>query len=490
MTDKTQPAITEEEFRPFLRLADHFSRPFLDQVEAWHVLVSSYGINQAGKQPESKEEYLQFFAHCHDGWKRAQTEIAAFLVDALAQRAQADADEKACRRKRDKEGQRTARLTRRGVELQIRVARRTLDVILWTILRCEHSTMRRLIVRGGENSLSVENIKAGMTAADDLNLEPLVMAVCSDMLSLVHVGDLVVVDARTGRVQFAELKAGDKNVRIAQLAEFAVSSQCEHFERLATADFNEIDKQHYARVKKQTERNATIISTINNEGGTDPRTGSRVHISSIDGPSEYWSEAIQRCYESLAPDKKWAIETVDNCVYVGVYTDQKMAFAGFKSWMKIIECDSPVFNLTDSFGIVSARPLGAADLSEELRMKVLRGEVLVVMCLDVRGFIELGNTIAPNSMRLASKAETAQANQRMPLLQCLTLNDRVVCSETANGTSYIGVGMRDRILFDQHRPLQLLAHPIEFPKDDDPPQASAPSAAPGQMPGSEDAVRD
>lgn len=39
----------------------------------------------------------------------------------------------------------------------------------------------------------------------------------------------------------------------------------------------------------------------------------------------------------------------------------------------------------------------------DLRLKVLRGEILVIMCLDVLKFIELGNSIQAGFMRRATK---------------------------------------------------------------------------------------
>lgn len=458
------PKFDEKDFRPFLRLADHLPEPFLKRAEAWHILVSSYGIDHVEKPPETKEEYQQFYAFCHEGWKKAQTEIAAFLIDALGQRAKAVADEKESRRRRDKDAQKVAQLARRRIDLQMRVARRTLDVILWTIVGGEHSTMRRLIVRGGHNSLSVENIKVAMAAADQLNRDPLVMAVSTDMLSLVHVGDLIVVDGRAGQVRFVELKAGAKNVLITELAEFAVRSKCPRFENLATAEMTETDRRHFSRVKKQAERNETIISTINNEGGTDHNTGDPVVISPLGKPSEYWTDEIQQCYESLTADRRWAIAAVEDCVYLGVYSDQNAAAVGFLSWMHVMGCGSPVFNLTDSFANVAARPLGATYLSRELREKILRGDVLVIMCLDVQAFMELGNRIAPGSMSLASKAETARQTQRQSHVEFLMLDGRLIRSGSNDEASFLGVGMRDRILFDQHSPSQLLAHPVDFSK--------------------------
>lgn len=456
MSQKPSVEPNLKSWRPFLRLSKYLPDDFLETAERWMVLVSGYGISKVPQQPETREEYLAFFAHCHDGWKQAQTEIATFLMDALTRQAEAREDKNEQHRLKNKEAKKQARARVEQIRLEIAVARRMLDVILWTIFAGEHSTLRRLIVDGGEHNLSKENIAVAMAEADHHNKNPQVMALSTDMLSLVHVGDLILANREKGSIEFVELKSGTKNTEIATKADFAVQSECELFESLVTADLNETDKKHYERVKKQAKRNDMILSTILNEGGTDPNTGAKVVINSTPEPPEYWCGRITRCYERLDKDKHWAIDVIDECVYLGVYSDQGMAFAGFQMWMDQVRCASPIFSLMDSFLDPNVRPLGAILISETLRRKVLRGEILVVMCLDILKFIDLGNRIFPGSMRLATKAETAKMRRHSMGMGSLMLNNKLICTTIAGQDLYLGAGTRDRILFDQHSPAQLL----------------------------------
>ncbi len=442
-------------WRPFLRLGKYLTDDFLAVAEGWLFLVSAHGISKTPTQPTTKDEWLRFFAHCHDGWKQAQREIAAFLIEALARRAVAQANEKEQHRRKDKEGQKQARAATKQIGLEIAVARRMLDVILWTIFAGDHSTLRRLHVVGGQHSLSATNIKDAMRVVDNFNANPLVMALSTDMLSFVHVGDVIVTNRESGLTDFVEVKAGDKNADIAAIAEFAVRSDCDVFEQMATADFSETDKNHYERVKRQAVRNETIMSTIRHEGGIDPNTGYNVVIRATPEPVAFWSEPIQRCYGSLTNEKKWAIDVIDECLYVGVYSDQYSAFAGFQTWMRAQHCEARIFNLTDSFHDPGVRPLGATLLSLELRQKILRGEILVIMCLDIQKFIDLGNSMQVGSMRLATRAESAKIRDRG--IGDFTLDGRFIQTTVGGKTWTLGAGTRDRIIFDQQRPAQLLA---------------------------------
>lgn len=274
----------EVDFQPFLRLGKYLPEEFMAVAEELLFLVSAYGMSKAPSEPTNEEELGQFFAHVHDGWKEAQVRIAELLTDALARQAAAQADEKEQHRQRNKKGQLEAKRKSHQIRVEIHLLRRTLDVALWTIVQGEHSTLRRLFVVDGNNSLSGKNIAEAMPVANEINEKPLAMAICTDMLSMVHVGDLVVIDRESGEITFVELKSGHKNYVISKAAEFAVESECQAFAHFATADFDQKDAKHYERVKRQAKRNQAIVKTIRDEGGVDQNTGAKVQIEAMGMP--------------------------------------------------------------------------------------------------------------------------------------------------------------------------------------------------------------
>jgi len=451
----TDASIMALEFKPFLRLAKYLPEEFMLIAEELLFLVGHHGNSLTPSEPSNAEEWRQFIGRVHDGWKQAQTKIASLLIDALARDAVASANIKEKHRLRDKTGQLEAKREAHRIAIEILVLRRMLDVILWTIVQGEHATLRRLFIVDGTSSLSAKNINDAMPVADSINSEPLLMAVCTDMLSLVHVGDLLVSDRLKGGFSFIELKTGAKNHEMSKAAEFAVQSGCQAFDEFVRADLNQKDIKHYERVKRQAQRNKQIVDTIMNEGGTDQNTGATVLISSLPGPLD-WSEKIVDCYNQLGAEKRWAITTVDECVYVGVYNDQFSAFAGFSAWMKAMKCTSPIYNLMDSFKMPWVRPLGAMLLPLELQRLILRGDILVMVCLDIQAMITAVNECQSGFLSLCSARETADA--RRLGFEYLELEGCAVKGTRGDQSWNMGAGLRDRVVFDQLSPLQLMQH--------------------------------
>jgi hypothetical protein len=137
-----------------------------------------------------------------------------------------------------------------------------------------------------------------------------------------------------------------------------------------------------------------------------------------------------------------------------VYSDQATAFVGFQAWMKVQHCESRIYNLDDSFRRPSVRPLGATFLSLELRQKILRGDIIVIICLDIQKFIELGNSMSPGLMRLSTPEESKARDHRMSYV---TLQGRHVVITLDGQVEFAGAGMLDRIIFDQQSPSQIQA---------------------------------
>jgi len=222
------------------------------------------------------------------------------------------------------------------------------------------------------------------------------------------------------------------------------------------AGFNTVDVKHYERAKRQKIRNETILDALRNNGGNDHNTGASLQIHETDEAMEVWTETIVCLYAQLSDEQRFAIATIDGCVHVGVYNNRDLAFVGFNVWMDEMKCESPIYNLTDSFAIPSARPLGATHLSLDLQKRILRGEVIVIICLDLTRMIEAANSSRPGLLELASKRETRKLREQK--IGTLELKNQALKLRAEGQTVFLANGFRDRVVFDQQRPTQLLRH--------------------------------
>lgn len=455
--------ISDEErsafLRPYLRLAKYLPEDFIDLCEKLLFLVREYGIAKLKPDLDNPKERLKFLQYVHDGWKDAQTQIATHLVELLNEQAKIATLAKAYRKTGDRKGQASVRSDLHRVKLQIAVLRRTLDVVLWTIFKDEQSTLRRLFIKDGQNNFSIKNIDDAMPFANEINKNPNLIAVSTDILSLVHLGDFIVKDVTDNSIKFIELKSGEKNIKISKAAEFSAKSGCEEFDRGVRAGLNKVDVEHFDRAKRQAERGIAITDTIKNEEGVDQNTGDIIKIHTLGEPLELWTEKIVKCYEELNEKKKWAIDTIEGCIHIGVYSAQEAAMA-FGLWMMSMECKSTIYNLLDSYSIPSARPFGATDFPIDLLNKIFRGEVLVVICVNVLELMALGNSLSPGFLTFASKRDSAEARKTYAPLE---YQGRCVQINSAEGKGILGMGSIERMVFDQHCPAQLLRQYIRTP---------------------------
>ncbi len=140
-------------------------------------------------------------------------------------------------------------------KLEILILRRLIDSIVWTMLNFEHSTIRRLPLKGGVDNLSVSSILQAKDIIDEMNKDGGIIAISSDITTFVHTGDILSLSLDDG-FKFIELKSGRKNIEFSEAAQFSHEIKCPHFDDEYTKDFSDTDKKHYLRIKKQLERSS------------------------------------------------------------------------------------------------------------------------------------------------------------------------------------------------------------------------------------------
>jgi hypothetical protein len=443
--------VPQERIRPFVPLAESLSPEFRTFCERLIFLIRENGISRLTPNLENREEILEFSKYVHEGWKEAQALIIERVLKNLSAISALKADLKNARRARNKDLEKKIDNELHARALENRVMRNMIDSIAWSMLQGETSTIRRLSLKGGHSNFREPNIRDALASLEHFNKSDFEVVICCDLTSFIHVGDLLSFNYLTGQIRFIELKSGSTNAALSKLAQFAVASSCEIFEAQAKDTFTPSEGKQFDRIKRQITKGNQVLDILNNEQGTDPNSGANVRLYPTPYAIMSYASDIVECYEQLSDKKSWAITTVDGCLHVGVYNNPTQAFVAFNGWMDGIKCTSPVYNITDCIRTLHATPFASLGLPTNLLKQIIKGQIMIVMCLDVRAFVEVANTMFPNLLSYADKKASAEADRLhgMPL----KLGNQAIA--TASG-GYVGLGLIDRILFGLRRPQQVI----------------------------------
>ena len=434
-------------------LGPYLDAEFSDLLSELLYLLREYGIGKLQPDPGNSEQFFEFVGYVHEGWKQAHSKIASRLSNYIDEIEKLEKEKKLHHAARRTDEKKSCIRDIEVIKVRMVILRRFYDSIAWMFLRGEHSSIRRFVSSGGVDNLSRKNIEEAEAYLESANGDPLTIAISSDMTTFIHTGDVLQFNAKKG-VALIELKSGDKNMELYKAANFAVASDCPHFMELYTSDLNEKDSKHFHRARKQIDRANNIVQVINNGTGKDNNTGDTVSTPEPTIQPESYSDVIVRLYKSLSEEKTWALDVVDECLYVGVYSDRKMAMVGFNSWIDGLGCSDKAYNILSFLKDPLVRPLPYFDLPTDLLDKILRDEVIVALCLDIPALIYASNKRHPNLLSLMSKTESA------PLLKGwlvpLSHDGQVVKFSLGEHEGWMGSGLLARIIFDFQRPLNVV----------------------------------
>ncbi|WP_222888570.1 hypothetical protein [Enterobacter sp. C2] len=441
--------VMEAKMRPFISSWKKLSPGLISTAKELLFLTRKYGIEKAG-ETEALKNRIEFFSAVHEGWKLAQQKIAYEIITRLDEVTSLKAQSKDFHRQKKSEEKMRALKKAEVKEYEIKVLRRFIDSIVWILFDNEHSSIRRLTLPDGNDNLSKQNIIDSMAAADLINKEPTSIAIVSDLTTFVHAGDLVVMKLGQG-IALTEVKTGEKNIEFSHAAQFSVEAKCEHFDKYFTQDFNEKDIKHYNRTKKQWQRLTDITGTINNGSGYDHYHKRQVKIEDENYIPEFYNQDIVNRWSDIKAGKNWSIDVIDECVYVGAYKTTEMGFVGFNSWMDGTNFKGRVFNISDSIGHHFVQPLFNLNLPYELIEDIISGEIIIVLCLDFKKFMELGNKKYPNLLHLAPHPKSFPDPN-----DYFMIGKEAIFSYKNGHMSFIGTGMESRIIFDLQRPANVI----------------------------------
>lgn len=446
-TSKDNEEEIQRKYRPFINLWDRYSSEFNDLIKSLMVLIR-HGDNADSQH--TRAEPLENFKRVLSGWKQAQKIIACELIIRLSRVEQLEKEKKSAHSIKDYETKQKCIRDVSRIKSEIIILRRCIDSIVWIILDNEHSSIRRLPINGNPDNLSVFNIHDSMTVADEINADPMAIAIITDMTTFVHTGDLLAIIPKQG-IALIEIKSGKKNIEFTEAAKFSVLSECPHFDDVYTEEFNENDLKHYQRSKRQFKRSQNVIEAIVTGSGFDNLAQSPVRIWDKNFQPNFYTDEIIDLWFKVYNGKLWAIHDINECLYIGAYSNTDMGFVGFNSWMDGCKISGTVFNILDSFSDPLSRPFFNLNLPDKLLLDIISGDLIVVLCLDHKKFAERANKKHPGLYKVLDFPSTIADT-----IDMLSVDGKGIASYVDSKASFIGSGYETRIIFDQHYPDNLI----------------------------------
>jgi hypothetical protein len=368
----------------------------------------------------------RFVAAAHRGFARAQDEIVAHLTSG-----------KECS------------------DAELTLCRKVMDGAAWQMIGEQLYLARRLFLNQQPPSLvnsnyeTVRDLATRLTSADFSKF-----ALMSDLTSFVQIGDLLVRDPDTG-LQIVEVKEGPVNERILQFVHSS-DTQCQKARAYFLEKEGERTFGQMGRMLRQKERMAHVAEVATNGDSIDPDTGNRVFVPDEPLVLKSWDEALVAVLED-SRRSGWAIEVVDNCLFLGAYREQFRLVGPdlFRAWLggEPEHKGYPSTNLIQSMSDPLALPIFSRHLPAEHKFDILFGRAVVHVGLHVDAFIELCNESGLPA-RWSTRKEAGRFLQKRfgPWL----LDHRAVLTGDGPAQGPIADGSFCRMFFHGTRPITIV----------------------------------
>lgn len=270
--------------------------------------------------------------------------------------------------------------------------RTAMDTIAWQMIEKQLCYARRLFREKRQPSLSNSNLASVVMAARHIReSKPNSMPLISDLTTFVQIGDLLTYDPNSG-MSIGEVKEGDKNREIGRLASFYRHSECGKFKQIVSETESPKVYEQFERMLRQIDRMEFASNVLGKGSGRDPDSKQQVVIPEPYIPMQPWDDQLNSLFDK-AREKRWAIDIVDECLFVGCYSDKQMMRASpvaFLPWLdEFSEGERcPAARLIDCVLDPLALPLFAIPTHPERMMDLLFGRLHVCMGISLPLLVE------------------------------------------------------------------------------------------------------
>ncbi|WP_175649961.1 hypothetical protein [Pseudomonas sp. Marseille-P9899] len=339
------------------------------------------------------------------------------------------------------------------------------DSMAWQIIQNQLCYARRLYKGHPAIDLKHSNFESTVRTAQHIhNKDPNAFALISDLTTFVQVGDVLTVDAE-GRLTLGEVKEGKKNHEIFEFLKFFMKSGCPRSLHYFVQEHGESAFKQLKRMARQTDRMGHIAEIFNDGVSEDPDSKKKIYIPSEARIISNWDEELNSILEQT-DTKNYALEVVDECLYLGAYANEAMLGAGhcaFNMWFDSLggTYDCPRVRLIDCMTHPLAPPIFSRLISDKHKFDILFGRKNICIGLNIPKFLEVLSRNGVNVREATNKEASKLDQQGFPPFR---LGGKAYQIKLGEKETPLMDGVLLRILMHSERPIDTIMAVLSAPE--------------------------
>ncbi|WP_214225054.1 hypothetical protein [Pedobacter sp. B4-66] len=436
-------------------------KEIIEEVKQIIKFIRSYGTDTYFSKHADHDEVQnleEFLGYSNEGMKRAQDIILVKLTSLSEESVLLNQKLKSLRNTRPID---SVEVEKVKMELKAngffeRIYRKLADAMVWQIFGGRRELIaRHYLEEEGGKSFSDNGFKASLSAAREINKDPLKFALLTDLTSNIQVGDLLVWGM--GGIEIHEIKTGNVNKTALDLFHFYDVNELDPIERIDAMPEGHFKKQ-MKRMLKQKETNIKTAKILQNDTGEyqkDSKT--RINLKDSHIPQKtYHKELLKLIQESEV--KKWACTSIEGIISVGVYREEWREGIG-ETGLKNMNKGYPVYDLRGTLDVKICESIFSKPFSEELIADIAFGKIQVLIGIDYDALIDRAKDIGL-PLRWSTSKELAEVRQASPLNpnEILSIGNKGLVIDDGKKKAFVGAGFMIRLVFDHLTPTIELAN--------------------------------
>ena len=364
--------------------------------------IREYGIRELEKTNEiinindsTKDSFIQ---NVHYGFYRAQDVSIHLLTRVITDKKKKKRALKQAKVENHKDKIKEYEFEINLLEFWEAVVRKAMDSLAWIIFKYDDTSLRRFF-KGDENiDITDSNLDSEKRFVQKHKQEnPLDFVLINDLTTFMQVGDIVITSPNQ-QITIAELKEGQANEIVLEAIPHLKNATGTEEMFDIYRDVPEKLKKQMRRDLKQMMRMSQVEKVINTGKGLD--LFSKLETSIINEPVLTMSSYVIDFLINDSTKKGYALDLLDGCLYIGVYTSEwirkDLAYrklknierkSSFEEWICNNKVKGKIVDFRQTIMWPGTFPLYLHSFSANQIMDIIFGRTVILLAFDMNSWM-------------------------------------------------------------------------------------------------------